>query len=365
MTLIGLSLTTNTTMSFKNSPKERALIFFCVISISVCQSTIAQGLVVEGEGHFAAVRQLTFGGQNAEGYFSFDGSKLIFQSTRDSFQCDQQYVMDLQTKNVRLVSTGKGRTTCGYFFPGDEKILFSSTHHLRTGCPPTPDYSKGYVWAVYPEYDIFTANIDGSNLKMLAAQPGYDAEATISPRGDQMVFTSTRNGDLDLYKMNLDGTGVQQLTWETGYDGGAFFSWDGTMIIYRAWHYTDSAAAATYKQLLTTNVVRPTRMELFVMNADGSNKRQITDNGAANFGPFFHPDNRRVIFASNMSDPKGRNFDLYLVNIDGSGLERVTYNDTFDAFPMFTRQARSLVFASNRNGKVRGETNLFLADWRE
>ena len=326
---------------------------------------MAQGLVIEGEKHFAAVRQLTFGGQNAEGYFSFDESKLIFQSTRDSFQCDQEYIMDLPTGNVRLVSTGKGRTTCGYFFPGDEKILFSSTHHLRTGCPPIPDYSKGYVWAVYPEYDIFTANMDGSDLKLLTNQPGYDAEATISPRGDQIVFTSTRNGDLDLYKMNLDGTGIQQLTWEPGYDGGAFFSWNGTMIIYRAWHYTDSAAAETYKQLLATNVVRPTRMELFVMNADGSNKRQITNNGAANFGPFFHPDNRRVIFASNMADPKGRNFDIYLVNIDGSGLERVTYNDTFDAFPMFTRQGRSLVFASNRNGKMHGETNLFLADWRE
>ncbi len=352
-------------MAFKNSMNGKALIFFCVISISVSQTTLAQSLVVEGETHFAAVRQLTFGGQNAEGYFSFDESKLIFQSTRDSFHCDQEYIMDLQTGNVRLVSTGAGRTTCGYFFPGDEKILFSSTHHLRTGCPPTPDYSKGYVWAVYPEYDIFTANIDGSNLKLLAPEPGYDAEATISPRGDQIVFTSTRNGDLDLYKMNLDGTGVQQLTWEPGYDGGAFFSWDGTMIIYRAWHYTDSAAAQTYKQLLANNVVRPTRMELFIMNADGSNKRQITDNGAANFGPFFHPDNRRIIFASNMADPKGRNFDLYLVNIDGSGLERVTYNDTFDAFPMFTRNARSLVFASNRNGKVHGETNLFLADWRE
>ncbi|MBM2840763.1 MAG: WD40-like Beta Propeller Repeat [Bacteroidetes bacterium] len=339
-----------------------AIAFF---SLSAFAQTQSPSLIVEGEKHFSNIRQLTFGGQNAEGYFSFNEKKLTFQSTRDSFQCDQQFVMDLRTANGRLVSTGKGRTTCGYFFPGDKRILFASTHLQMEHCPPPPDYSKGYVWMVSPEYDIFTANADGSNLKQFTTTQGYDAEATISPKGDRMVFTSMRNGDLDLYSMKLDGSDIKQLTNELGYDGGAFYSWDGKTICYRSWHYTDSAEVAVYKELLSRNLVRPTRMEIMIMNADGSNKRQITNNGTANFAPFFHPDNKRLIFASNMADPKGRNFDLYLINVDGTGLERVTYNDTFDSFPMFTRNGRKLVFASNRNGKVPHETNLFIADWKE
>jgi len=323
------------------------------------------GLILPQEVHFAAMRQLTFGGQNAEGYFSTDETKLIFQSTRDSLECDQMFVMDLATASVRMISTGRGRTTCGYFFPGDTTVLFSSTHHLMSRCPPRPDFSHGYTWAVTPEYDIFTARADGSNLRQMTRTPGYDAEATISPRGDRIVFTSMRHGDLDLYSMNLDGTDVRQLTDETGYDGGAFYSWDGSMIVYRACHYADSAAASEYRGLLAQSLVRPLHMEIFVMNADGSHKRQITSNGAANFAPFFHPDNRRIIFASNMADPGGRNFDLYLINVDGTGLERVTYNETFDGFPMFTHDGKKLVFASNRNGRVRGETNLFLADWKD
>jgi len=341
-----------------------------VVAAAVLSTASAQGisqdsLIFPGERHFASLRQLTFGGENAEGYFSFDESRLIFQSTRDTFRCDQMYTMDLATGAVRLVSNGTGRTTCGYFLPGDTAILYASTHGSARGCPPPPDYSKGYVWAVYPAYDIYRAAADGSRLAVLTSSPGYDAEATVSPTGTSIVFTSSRNGDLDLYSMDTDGTNIRQLTQELGYDGGAFYSWDGTMIVYRAWHYTDSAEGAAYRTLLQKHLVRPMRMELFVMNADGSNKRQITNNGAANFAPFFHPDDKRIIFASNMNDPKGRNFDLYMIGLDGTGLERITTNDTFDGFPMFTRDGKRLVFASNRNGKVRGETNLFLADWKD
>ena len=349
---------------------QYSLLFVLLLGATLLPPIVNAGdppvsLVLPGERHFENLRQLTYGGENAEGYFSFGESAIIFQSTRDSFKCDQMFTLDLKTSATRLVSTGRGRTTCGYFFPGDTAILFASTHGSGSGCPPTPDFSHGYTWAVYPEYDIYAANADGSNLHLLTSSPGYDAEATVSPRGDRIVFTSSRNGDLDLYSMNLDGSDVHQLTHELGYDGGAFYSWDGTMIVYRAWHYTDSAEAAAYRTLLQKHLVRPMRMELFVMNADGSNKRQITNNGAANFAPFFHPDDKRIIFASNMNDPKGRNFDLYMIRLDGTGLERITTNDTFDGFPMFTRDGKRLVFASNRNGKIRGETNLFLADWKD
>ena len=308
---------------------------------------------------------MTIGGQNAELYFYFNERYLTFQSTRDSFKCDQQFVLELETLDTRLISNGAGKTTCGYFLPGDETVLFSSTHATMPVCPPPPDYSQGYVWPVYPDFDIYSTSATGGDITPLFASPGYDAEATVSPTGDRIVFTSTMNGDLDLYSMNIDGSDVRQLTDETGYDGGAFYSWDGKMIVYRAWHYDAGAEEAEYRELLQRNLVRPTRMELFIMNADGSGKRQVTNNGAANFAPFFHPDNKRIIFASNMADPKGRNFDLYLISVEGGSPERVTTNETFDGFPMFTRDGRSLVFASNRNGKVRGETNLFLARWKE
>jgi TolB protein len=320
-------------------------------------------LLLPGESHLANIRQLTFGGENAEGYFSFDEHRLIFQATHSPRTCDQEYVMNLDDGSYTMVSNGKGRTTCGYFLPGDSTILFASTHGASSECPPVPDHTSGYVWAIYPSYDIYVARADGSGLKPLAASPGYDAEATVSPTGDRIVFTSTRDGDLDLYSMKIDGSDVHRLTNETGYDGGAFYSWDGATIVYRAGHPTDSAAVAQYRQLLAQNLVKPSRMELFVMNADGTGKRQITNNGAANFAPFFHPDNKRIIFASNVSDPRGRNFDLYMINVDGQGLTRITFNETFDGFPMFTRDGKHLVFASNRHGKQQGETNLFIADW--
>ena len=320
---------------------------------------------VENEVHFRSVRQLTFGGENAEAYFSFDERSLVFQSTRDSFRCDQEYIMDVASGAVRLVSSGTGRTTCGYFLPGDTTILYATTQFGSPDCPPPPDFSQGYVWAVYRDFDIVVADTRGTILRTLTTTPGYDAEATVSPRGDRIVFTSVRDGDLDLYTMTLDGSDVRRLTRDIGYDGGAFYSWDGSMIVYRGWHYDDSTSAREYRSLLSRDLVRPSRMELFVMNADGTGRRQLTYSGAANFAPFFHPDNRRIIFASNLADLKGRDFELYMINVDGSGLKRITYNDSFDGFPMFTRDGKRLVFASNRGGAKRGETNIFIADWIE
>jgi TolB protein len=316
------------------------------------------------EKHLRNIKQLTFGGENAEAYFSADGKQLIFQSTRDGRQCDQIYTMNVDGSNVRIISTGNGRTTCSYFFPNGRRVLYSSTHLGARECPPRPDFSQGYVWAVYPTFDIFTARPDGSDLKQLTDTPGYDAETTISPSG-KLVFTSMRDGDLDIYTMDSNGKHVRRLTDELGYDGGPFWSYDGKQIVYRAHHPKTEKDKADYQSLLKQNLIRPTSLEIWVMNADGSSKRQVTHNGKANFAPYFFPDGKRIIFASNMFDPKGRDFDLYKINVDGSGLERITFNETFDGFPMFSPDGKKLVFASNRNAKTRGDTNVFIADWVE
>ncbi len=331
---------------------------------SVRSGSSEQLLRLPEEKHLKNIKQLSFGGENAEAYFSADGKQLIFQSTRHGRKCDQIYTMNVDGSNVRMISTGDGRTTCSYFYPNGRRILYSSTHLGAKECPPRPDFSKGYVWAVYPAFDIFTARLDGSDLKQLTNTPGYDAETTIDRNG-KLVFTSMRDGDLDIYTMDANGKHVRRLTNELGYDGGPFWSDDGKQIVYRAYHPQTEKEKADYLGLLKQNLIRPTTLEIWVMDADGSQKRQVTHNGKANFGPYFFPDGQRIIFASNMNDPKGRNFDLYKINVDGTGLERVTFNETFDGFPMFSPDGKKLVFASNRNAKTPGDTNVFIADWVE
>lgn len=321
-------------------------------------------LLYPGEKHFKNIRMLTNGKENAEAYFSYDGKRLIYQTT-NGHPCDQIYTMNTDGTDKKLVSNGKGRTTCSYFFPDGKHILYASTFMGNESCPPPPDYSKGYVWALYNDYDIYTANADGSNIKVLTSSPGYDAEATISPKGDKIIFTSTRDGDIELYSMNLDGSDVKRLTFEAGYDGGAYYSYDGSMIVYRASRPKEGKEMDEYKELLKEGLIRPHTLEIFVMNADGSNKRQVTNNGAANFGPYFFPDGKRIIFCSNIGDPAGRNFDIWAINTDGTGLEQITFNDTFDGFPMFSMDGRKFVFCSNRHDAEKGETNVFICDWVE
>ena len=322
-------------------------------------------LVMPGEGHLRNIRQLTFGGDNAEAYFAFDGTKLIYQHRSTTEECDQIYVLDIATAESTMVSTGDGRTTCAYFYPSGEEIIYASTHHHDASCPAPPDMSLGYVLPINDTYDIFVANADGSNLRQLTDVMGYDAEATVSPTGDKMVFTSVRDGDLDLYSMNLDGSGVTRLTDRIGYDGGAFFSPDGTKIIWRAHYPEEGPAMEDYQRLLGQGLLRPGELEIWVMDADGSNKRQVTNLGGANFAPYWHPSGEKIIWSSNHPDPDGREFDLFMINLDGTGLEQVTFSGGFDGFPVFSPDGRYLVFGSNRNNGGTRDTNVFIAEWVE
>ncbi len=318
-----------------------------------------------GERHFGVIRRLTTRGENAEGYFSFAGDRITYQATVGARKCDQIYELDLLTGARRMVSTGKGRTTCSYFLPDDHAILFASTHEADDGCLPPPDRSHGYVWKIYPQYDLYVRDLDTWELKPLAHAPGYDAEAVISPDGKKIVFTSRRHGDLDIYLMNVDGTGITQLTDELGYDGGPFFSPDSTRIVYRAYHPKDAAAQEHYRELLDQDEIEPMALQIMLMDLDGGHKRQITHNRAANFAPYFHPDGKHIVYCSNEGSPDGRGFDIYMIDTEGGGKETITTNPSFDGFPMFSPDGTRFIFASNRANASPHETNLFLAEWIE
>lgn len=315
------------------------------------------------EKHLKNIRMLTTTGENAEAYLAFSQKMLIYQSTSGQLECDQIFTMNLDGSDKRMVSTGRGRTTCAYFLPGDTAFIYASTHEAGAQCPPVPDKQKGYVWKLYESFDIFLSNFDGNYFVKLTDTPGYDAEATVSPKGDKIVFTSLRDGDPELYLMNIDGSAQTRITFEKGYDGGAFFSPDGKKLVFRASRPKTEQELRDYYDLVKNGFVRPTALEIFTIDADGKNMTQITHFGKASFAPFFHPDSRRIIFSSNINSPNGRNFDLYMINSDGTGLEQITFFDAFDGFPMFTADGKKLVFASNRFAQKLGDTNIFVADW--
>jgi TolB protein len=327
------------------------------------------------ENHFANLRQLTFGGDNAEAYFSFDGKHLSFQSNNKAWglKCDQIFNLDISkaardtTYRPPLISTGYGRTTCSYFLPDGKHILYASTHLVDSLCPPLPaprDDHK-YLWPIYEGFDIFITDLSGKITKQLTNSPGYDAEATVSPKGDKIVFTSMRYGDLDLYTMNMDGSNVKQVTNILGYDGGAFFSPDGTKLVFRASRPVTPEDVNEYKDLLSQGLVMPTRMEIFTCNIDGSELTQVTHLGKANWAPFYHPSGKKIIFSSNHQSDKDYDFHLFMINADGTGLEQITFQSYFNAFAMFSPDGKKLVFSSNRNNHGTHDTNLFIADWVE
>ncbi len=317
--------------------------------------------------HLSHIRQLTFGGSNAEAYFSADGKRLIFQrkvSTEKDVGCDQEYVMNVDGSGMHRISNGKGRTTCGYFINGDRRIIYSSTFAYNPACPPVPPDSLGYVWPL-SHLEIYSALPDGSDLRPLTHNGAYNAEATASPDGKRLVFTSTMDGDIELYTMNVDGTGLKRITHRLGYDGGAYFSPDGSKIVWRAAYPVSRADTVQYRQLLAKGLVRPFALEIWMANADGSDPHQVTHLGGANWAPYFLPDGKRIIFASNYEHPTSGNFDLYVVNTDGTGLEKITTYGDFDGFPMLSPDGRKLVFVSARNSKGPGEINIFVADWKD
>jgi len=320
------------------------------------------------EVHLSNIRMLTSGGENAEAYWSADGNWITFQSSRDGRPCDQQYVMKADGSEIKRISDGRGKTTCGWFFPDGKRLFFGSSTAHDSACPPKPDPSKGYVWPL-DKYDIYTVNKDGSNFKRLTNYNVYTAEGVLSPDGKKIVFTSLKDGDLDIYTMNVDGTDVKQLTHTLGYDGGPWWSPDGKKIVYRAHHPKDSVEVKQYKDLLAQGLIRPSKVELFVMNADGSDNRQVTALGGANFGPSWTPDGKKIIFASNFREPRSENFELYLIDASASmagadKLQQITFNPTFDGFPMFSPDGRKLIWAANRHSSKPHETNLFVADWK-
>lgn len=327
------------------------------------------------ESHFQNIRQLTFGGDNAEAYWSYDGKSLVFQRTslKDGIPCDQIFVGRVPENptapfEFKLVSTGKGRTTCAFFTKDNQHIIYASTHLASSDCPPVPDrakYGNKYIWPLYRGYDIFKADLNGKIIKQLTNSPFYDAEATLSPDGKKMIYTSTKDGDIELYIMDLKSGKEKRITNELGYDGGAWFSPDGKKIIWRASRPKTEAAINEYKELLAQDLVAPTNMEVWVANVDGYDAKQVTNFGQANWAPTFMPDSKRIIFASNHEYKRGFPFNLYTINGDGSNLQKVSRDKGFDAFPMFSPDGKRIVFASNRNNGGTRDTNVFIADWVE
>ncbi len=343
-----------------NSNTKLSFLFSIITFVSFAQ-----------ERNLRNIQKLTFGGDNAEAYFSPDSKHLTLQvsNVAAGIPCDQIFMLDLQEKefnqkSLKLISNGKGRTTCSYYMPDGKHILYASTYEGNEACPPPAKPHDGkYLWSVYPDFDIYISDLNGKIVKKLTNSPGYDAEAVVSPDGKKIAFTSIRSGDLELYTMDIDGSNVKQITTELGYDGGSFFSPDSKKLVFRSSRPKTEEAIADYKALLKDNVVAPTEMEIYTCNIDGSDLKQVTHLGKANWAPYFHPSGKKILFSSNHHSTRGYDFQLYMIDLNGENLKQITWESEFNAFPMFSPDGKKLVFSSNRQQEKARETNVFIADW--
>ncbi len=348
-------------------------IYFMKFLFSALFLFLSFNIRAQEEKHFKTIKMLTHGGDNAEAYFSFNGKFASFQSNNAAWglKCDQIFNLDISKAaqdslyKPPLISTGKGRTTCSYFLKDGKHILYASTHEASDDCPAAPEMKGKYLWAVYSSFDIYVADLKGKIKKKLTTSPGYDAEATVSPDGKKIVFTSTRSGDLELWTMDIDGKNQKQITNQLGYDGGAFFSPDGKKLVFRASRPKTEEEIKEYKDLLSQGLVAPTQMEIYTCNLDGSDLKQVTHLGKANWAPFYHPSGKKIVFSSNHHSKRGYDFQLFMINADGTGLEQITFQSIFNAFPMFSPDGKQLIFSSNRNNGGTRDTNLFIAEWAD
>ena len=324
------------------------------------------------EVHLKNIKRLTFGGQNAEAYFSPDGKYITFQSNRDSLPCDQIFIMDTTGKILRMVSTGEGRTTCSFFLDNDH-IMFASTHEtMGPECPENPlvyqimKKEKRYVWPLY-NYDLYIRDLRTNELKKLFGSPAYEAELEGPSPDGKIVFTSAKDGDLELYILDPPYTGEpRRLTFTPGYDGGSFFSKSGRYIVYRADHIKDSTELKKYREYLQKGLLLAGHLEIYVYDLQTDSTWQVTHTPkeVTNFAPFMTPDEKRIIFVSNLDAPGTWEFQLYIIDIDGKNLERVTYMGTFNSFPMFSPDGKKLLFVSNRGTKKPRNYDVYIADWQ-
>jgi Tol biopolymer transport system component len=345
--------------------------------VLVAASVSLSGQQPAAENHerdfLSRIRRLTLEGRRAgEGYWSPDGKQLVFQSEREPGNPFYQiYLMDLTTGDTTRVSPGTGKTTCAFINPETGDVLFASTHHDPTSKQQQEDELKfrasgqerRYSWDYDPEMDLYVRSAKMGTLRRLTSRRGYDAEASYSPDGQWIVFTSTRQAydreltaaerkqletdpsyfaEIYIMKADADGTGPTRLTNVPGYDGGPFFSPDGKRIIWRRF---DEAGLIA---------------DIYTMNLDGGGVQRITDFGAMSWAPYIHPSGQYVIFASNKLGFE--NFELFMVDIDGKKEPvRVTYADGFDGLPVPSPDGRQLAWTSSRGGGREGQ--IFLAQW--
>jgi Tol biopolymer transport system component len=326
------------------------------------QRNVRKAQLYYGEDHLTKVTQLTFTGENTQASFSPDNKNIIFQSTRNRLRCDAIFRMHSDGSDISQISSGKGIASSAVISPDNNSIIYSSTQKVDYQCPSKPEYSKAYSWLLYSSYDLFKDELTGGSDERIIKSSSYDGGAVYSPKGDKIIFSSGRTGDLELYIANSDGNNVKQLTNIDGYDGDAVFSRDGKYIVWRA-SRPKGNDLHDYRYQLSQGIIKEGKFEIFMMKLAGGKPIQLTNNGATNFSPSFDPNSNNIIFSSNMSQKDGRNYDIYTLNLKTRKLERITYYSGFDGYPVFSSDGKKLLFTSSRNFRYKAEKNIFIVNW--